>query len=372
MNSQRGFKIGSLLGVPINVRASALVFIVLFSVAYFPYFQRHATTNNQALIAAVALGVAIALSVLLHEIAHVLGGKLFGVKAHEISLTFFGGHAQFESSFAKPWHSVVTSLAGPATNLALGAILVITARTLNPLSVSLIVIALLHITGVINIMLGVFNALPGLPLDGGHALTAAVWHLTRSKAKGTLVAARSGQVLCVLIILWFIGLPLIQSKQLDMVSVMWTVVLVSILWSGAAASVKNAQIFAKGEAIDINSLIRPALQVPTTLTVAQLRTQLAATPITVAVLTHDGATFTGLIDPQAVMAVPDELASTITLESVSIVLPTGSVVTPDAQYADLLTNARVGESIRNLYVVSDTHQLHGVLWIKDLVAALNT
>ncbi|GEM_PF-5705585 len=106
--------------------------------------------------------------------------------------------------------------------------------------------------------------------------------------------------------------------------------------------------------------------------VAQLRERLSNTPITVAVLVHDGATYTGLIDPQAVLAVPESLANQVHLSAVALALDEGTVVPDTVDASELISNARVGDGIRNLYVVANANTLHGVVWIKDLVGALNS
>src|SRR5207247_3962139 len=128
-------------------------------------------------------------SVFLHEVAHAVAARLHGIKVFGITLVVFGGFTSARSDEKGPGPAFVISAVGPLTSLALGALfwaLSVATEASGPLSASF------GYVGWVNLLMAGFNFLPGLPLDGGRALEAAVWRITRNQELGTRSAAWSG------------------------------------------------------------------------------------------------------------------------------------------------------------------------------------
>jgi len=150
------------------------------------------------------LGILVALvlfaSVLLHELAHSLIARRKGLEISGITLFLFGGVSKLTKEPQSALSELLIALAGPATSLALAAGFWI----LGQLSPFPIASAILRILGLINLMLAIFNLIPGFPLDGGRVLRAIIWQLSGNFSQATRIAALSGQGFGLLFI--FIGI----------------------------------------------------------------------------------------------------------------------------------------------------------------------
>ncbi|NJO85658.1 MAG: site-2 protease family protein, partial [Synechococcaceae cyanobacterium RM1_1_27] len=131
-------------------------------------------------------------SILMHEICHSVVALAHGLKVRSVTLFVFGGVANIEREAPTAASAFWVALAGPAFNLSLFALLnllLLSGWIAEETPVHQIVLLLADL----NLFVGIFNLLPGLPLDGGQILRALVWGITGDKAKGILWASRSGQ-----------------------------------------------------------------------------------------------------------------------------------------------------------------------------------
>jgi Zn-dependent protease len=203
----RGFRIATIRGIPVYVDASWLWIAALALYvgtrdleAVFPELDALGALLYSAFGALLFFG-----SVFLHEVAHAVTARLANIQVAGITLVFFGGFTEARSESRGPGPAFAISAMGPATSLALGGIFWALARTLggweHPAS------ALLGYVGVLNALMAGFNVLPGLPLDGGRMLQAAVWHFSGSRGTGTRVAARAGMV---------VGIGLLAAAALEL------------------------------------------------------------------------------------------------------------------------------------------------------------
>lgn len=187
---QTGWRIGSLFGIPLFL--DPLWFLILalatlnFGLAYLQW----------GTVLAWSAGVIMALllfgSVLLHELGHSLVARSQGIKVNSITLFLFGGIAAIEEESKTPGQAFQVAIAGPLVSIALFVLLTLLTYILpNSTPANIMVADLARI----NIVLALFNLIPGLPLDGGQVLKAAVWKVTGNRFQGIHWAARAGQVL---------------------------------------------------------------------------------------------------------------------------------------------------------------------------------
>jgi Zn-dependent protease len=223
-----GFRIGRLFGIDIAIHPSWIIIFALmtFSLAesWFPVEGwSTATTWTVAFAAALLLFV----SVLVHELAHSLVARAQGIPVRSITLFLLGGVSTIESESTSPGREALMAGAGPASSLAIGAACSALAIVVQTPSIAH---AILVYLGYVNVLLAIFNMLPGFPLDGSRVLRSVLWALTHDPVKATRWAARTGQVFGFLMIaagvfvvfrgdvfggVWFgfIGWIVVQSSQ---------------------------------------------------------------------------------------------------------------------------------------------------------------
>ncbi len=192
---QGGWRIGSLFGIPLFIDPSWFLILAYLIFRNGVSWQSEYPDWGLALTYGVATLMALLLfgSVLLHELGHSLVALSQGIKVNSITLFLFGGVAAIEQESKTPGQAFQVAIAGPLVSLLLFALtsglLVVLPEGLGAFQV------MLRDLAVVNLFLGVFNLLPGLPLDGGQILKAAVWQATGSRFKGMHWAARSGTAL---------------------------------------------------------------------------------------------------------------------------------------------------------------------------------
>jgi Zn-dependent protease/CBS domain-containing protein len=192
---QSGWRVGSLFGIPLYIDPSWILILILVIMTQGAWFQSSYPGWGMPLAFGVGAAMALLLftSVLLHELGHSLVAKSQGIKVTSITLFLFGGVAAIEQESKTPGQAFQVAIAGPLVSLGLFGLLagltVAIPGSTSPLNV------LASNLAMINLVLALFNLLPGLPLDGGQVLKSIVWKLTGSRFQGVHWAARSGKLL---------------------------------------------------------------------------------------------------------------------------------------------------------------------------------
>jgi Zn-dependent protease len=204
---QAGWRIGSLFGIPLFVDSSWFIILALATFDNARYYQAYGLVLS--LVAGFVVALLLFGSVLLHELGHSLTAMSQGIKVNSITLFLFGGIAAIERESKTPGQAFQVAIAGPAVSIGLFIILGLAAYAVPPTN-------LLHPMAKeissINLVLGVFNLIPGLPLDGGQVLKAAVWKLTGSRISGVHWAAKTGQFLGWIAVTLGVGLFLLTQQ----------------------------------------------------------------------------------------------------------------------------------------------------------------
>jgi len=187
------YKIGKIFGIEIGLHYSW--FFIFFFLAYIlsnDYFPQYFPDLSKAHYWLVGTLSALFLfvSVLLHELCHSLVAKAHKIPIRRIQLFFFGGVAEIEDENITPQTELVMSLAGPVFSIAFAML----CFYITPFVTNITFQAVLHYLARINLVLGIFNLMPGFPLDGGRALRALLWMFTKDIEKATYIATRSGKV----------------------------------------------------------------------------------------------------------------------------------------------------------------------------------
>lgn len=188
------WQFGSVFSIPLFVDGSWFVVIALLTWLDGSDWQRMYPSwgPGWAWGAGFAMALLLFASVLLHELGHSLVARSQGIQVNSITLFLFGGIAAIEQESKTPGQAFQVAIAGPVVSLLLGFGLALVSLAL-PAGTPLAVVAT-NLSG-LNLVLGLFNLLPGLPLDGGQILKAAVWKVTGNRFRGIHWAAKAGQTL---------------------------------------------------------------------------------------------------------------------------------------------------------------------------------
>ena len=285
-----------------------------------------------AYFVAFAYALLLLISVLVHELAHALTAKIFHWPTEKIVLNLWGGHTQFERFTATPGRSVLVALAGPAANFVLAGAGWLLILAPDPTGVAGI---LANIFVWANLLIGIFNVLPGLPLDGGRLVESAVWKVTGSQEKGTIAAGWAGRIIVIALAVWFVLLPLLRGERPDVSLMLITVLVGSFLWMGASASIQQGRLRGRLHLVNAAALAEPAVGLPETATVADVR-RLAAAGATAVVLCGPDGRPVGIVDEAAVAPVPAGAAATTPATAVSYALSAGAYVPEWSQGQELV------------------------------------
>ncbi len=200
-------KLGHIAGIEIGLHFSwfIIAFLIAFSLA--AHFHSVRPGWNEAVVwgVSIATSVLFFITLLLHELAHSLVAKSRGLKVRAITLFALGGVSQIESEASDASSEFWIAIVGPLTSLVIGFVLLGIVRSwgwgLGREPVTPLASVLLWL-GYINVLLGVFNMIPGFPLDGGRVFRAIVWWITKKPEKSTRIAAKTGEVVAFLFILY--------------------------------------------------------------------------------------------------------------------------------------------------------------------------
>lgn len=207
---ENAFRIGSISGIAIRVDPSWFLIAALFALGFWGYFAQY----GHGTVAAVALAVAAAIlfftSVLAHELGHALEAQHRGVDVGGITLFLFGGVTETKFDVKRPFDEFALTAVGPYVSFVLAALFGLIATGANQIDIGWLG-DLSGVLGWINLILAVFNLLPGAPLDGGRILRSIVWKVTGDRPRAVRIAARAGQGLGLLVI----GLGLFQALVLE-------------------------------------------------------------------------------------------------------------------------------------------------------------
>src|SRR5215831_7321302 len=192
-----GVRIARPFGIPVFISPYWFLIAGVFVILYARGLDQ-AVAPNWKYVVAAAFVVLLYASVLVHELSHSVVARAFGLPVRRILLYPLGGFSEIEREPPTPGREFLVSAAGPLISLVLAAAGFGLARAFHPGGVPGVLLSQLVVA---NLLVGVFNMLPGLPLDGGRMLRAGVWKLTGRPSSATVAAAWAGRGLAVAVLL---------------------------------------------------------------------------------------------------------------------------------------------------------------------------
>jgi len=229
------FRLGSVFGFEIRIDFSWFIIFVLilwtFTAAVFP-----ANFPGLGTGAYIVMGVAGTLlffaSLLAHELSHSLVARRKGIPVEGITLFIFGGMAHTRMEAETPGDEFQIAAAGPAMSVAIAALLWLVWWAGTAAGISPVVTGVAGYIALLNVLLAVFNLLPGFPLDGGRLFRAGVWKYTGDLSRATRIATTGGKWIGLAIV--FLGLFQVFAR--DVLGGLWLVFIGWFLRNAAAAT----------------------------------------------------------------------------------------------------------------------------------------
>ena len=352
-------------GIPINIHASWLVIYALITwtlaVGYFPRVLPDlpaAAYWANGLLAAFLLFV----SVLLHELSHSLVAMAHGLSVRGITLHVFGGVSHLEDEPPSPRAEFLIAVVGPLTSLGIGALLwgmrstgVAATGTAGAITAYLLFV---------NVAVGIFNLIPGFPLDGGRILRSVLWHWKGTLSRATYTASRVGVVFA-----WgLVALGLLQVLGGAAVGGIWLILIGLFLQATANASYAQVALREALARVPVRDVMaRDVVSVPAEVTIEQLVEQFWVHHFT-SFPVMDDARVVGIASVQQVHAVPRERWGVARVRDVMHPLIDDLVVRPSHTLFEAL-----GKASRNgvgRVVVMDGPRVVGYLSLKDIAHVL--
>ncbi len=235
------FRVARLSGIEIRIHISwVVIFGIVLYTLWSDAFAHYGWSDQKRVIVSAIAALLFFCAILAHELSHSLVARRFHMAVSSITLFLLGGVANLRQEPPSAKAEFFMAAAGPGmsfliSGLGLGiAYAVDTADipSLQPVS------AVASYLGFINLALGVFNLLPGFPLDGGRVLRSIIWGIRKDRAKATPVAARGGQLVAGLFVLW----GLVQLQSGDNVLWFWPFLLAYFLYNAATQSLQQEKL----------------------------------------------------------------------------------------------------------------------------------
>jgi Zn-dependent protease len=330
---QGTFKVGTIAGSDVLVSSSWFLVAGLIAVIVAPVVdQAQPGLGPLKYVAGLAFAVILYLSVLLHEASHAIMARRYGFPVTSITLHFLGGMTAIEGEARKPRQEFFIAVVGPVTSIAVGAV----ALGIRPFTPEgLLLMAVEGLAGA-NLLVGVLNLVPGLPLDGGRVLKSAVWQLTGNVHRGTIVAGWGGRVTAVAVLLWPVLQRPVMGTEPDILDVVLAFVIAAFLWSGATASMSSAKLRSRLPNLVARDLARRTLAVPDDLPLAEaVRRAQEAGAGSLVTVTSAGVP-TGIVSEAALQATPEDRRPWVTVSAVSRTLVDGLRLPADISGEELV------------------------------------
>ena len=355
-------RVGSIAGIDVLITSSWFIVALLISLTFAPRIeQEQSGLGFWKYVAGFVVAVVLYLSVLLHEASHAVVAKRLGYGVNSITLHFLGGMTEIDGQSRRPRHEFWIAVVGPLTSVAIGA------AALGLFLVvpdGLVHLAIGYLAGA-NLIIGVLNLVPGLPLDGGRVLKAAVWGASGNQHRATVVAGWGGRLTALALLAW----PLLSGPLFNIEPTLIDVVLVFIvglfLWTGATAAMNHARLRQRLPALVARPLARRTLTVPSDLPLAEaVRQAQEAQAGSIVTVAPDGSPL-GIVSEAAVTAMPEDRRPWVPVSTVARAIEDGLTLPATVAGEDLVLAISRRPAEEYLLVEADG-RIYGVLSTADV------
>jgi Zn-dependent protease/CBS domain-containing protein len=378
-----GFRIGKLMGVEIRIDWSWLLILALITWSLgFSFTTIHPDWDlGLSWGLAVVSAVLFFASLIAHELAHSLVARNRGIPVRSITLFLFGGVSNIQREPSSPGGELLLAIVGPITSFVLGLIFLVLGffsvgagaiPSLNPSlafsQVSPWSTALFWL-GSINILLALFNLIPGFPLDGGRVLRSLLWWASSDLTKATRWATRVGQVVAWLIILT--GVAMIFNVQIPLlgsglIGGIWLILIGWFLHSAAVQSYRQTIIREILEDVPVKKMMYTDVPaVPAYISVETFIEEHLMKTNERTFLVVDGVRIIGLVTLDDVRQVPRDARRNMQVNQIMTPSSKLLVISPEEDATEGFMRMR-RQDLRQLPVVNGG-RIVGILRRKDII-----
>jgi len=362
-------KLFKLLGFEVRLDLSWIFIAILvvwsLSAGFFPHFYQDLSTQTYWVMGVVgALGLFA--SIVVHEFAHSLVARQFGMPMKGITLFIFGGVAEMGEEATSPKGEFFMAIVGPLTSIALAALFYGGAWLGRDSIWSTSVFGVLEYLGFINAILAGFNLLPAFPLDGGRVLRSILWGAKKNLKWATRISSNIGIGFGLLLV--FLGVLQIVSG--NFVGGLWWVLIGMFLQGAARMSYQQILTRQALEGEPISRFMKRNPQtVPTSLTVQDLvENYIYSQHYKMYPVTEDGK-LKGYVTTKQVQEIPRDEWDRHTVDEIYTPYSPENTISPDADAVEALSRMKSLGTSRLL--VAEGGRLRGIVALKDLMDFLS-
>lgn len=363
-----GVQVGRVLGVPVIIQPIWFALVVVLAIGFAPVVRQQVPgiAAGPSYAVAVVFVLLLYASVFVHEVSHLVIARALGMQVHRLVIQLFGGVTEIEEERpGEPGREYLVAAVGPLTSVLLGGVGLALLPAFDHGSVPRL---LAESFALLNLTVAAFNALPGLPLDGGRVLRAVVWGVTRDKVRGTVIAAWVGRVIAGGLVLVAIAQP--GGFGDTTFASFYLVLLAFYLWSAATLAIGQAKFTNAVPHLDVRALARRAMPVTAELPVAEAVRRAREQNARALVVVDGLGRPSGLVSEAAVVATPPQRQPWVSVSDLARPLDESLVLTTDMSGEALVL--AVQSSPASEYLVLDQRgTIWGVLARADLAAALH-
>jgi Zn-dependent protease len=319
MSTTRAVRIATLAGVEVRLAPSLAIIAVVLVWTFTGRFRADVGLATAVLMAS-SFAVLFFLTILAHELAHALEARHRDVEVHSVTLLLFGGVTEMHAHSQRPRDEFVIAAAGPYVSLVCAAAFALVATFAGDVLPAAAAGPVAEVAGLLawwNLLLALFNLVPGAPLDGGRILRAGLWLLLGDRLRALRIAVRCGQALGIALvvagIVALVRLPTVEAVAgaparpvtQGVIGAALLVVLGGFLFTTARRELHHAELDSVLEGRTVAELVG---ELPPPLPLDALVSGRLPTGGPSLVPVSDGTTIVGVIDTAAAAA--DESART--------------------------------------------------------------
>jgi Zn-dependent protease len=357
-----GLVIARVFGIPVYISPYWFFVAALLVYLYANSLDTSIQPTRVRYLVSAAFVVLLYASVLVHELAHCVVARAFKLSVRRVLLYPLGGFSEIEQEPPTPSQEFLVSVAGPVLSLVLAAG-AWGATKLVPDGLPNMILDQLFRA---NLLVGIFNLLPGLPLDGGRIFRAGIWKVTGKGATATIVAAWGGRVLAVALVL----VPLALngggfSSLIDNSYWLWLAFIAAFMWLQSGQAIRSAKVRERLPGLQARQLARRAIPVPASTPLAEaIRRADEAQARALVVVDHE-STPIAIVNEDAVIATPQQRRPWVEVGSLARTIEPGMVLGADLSGMELIDAVRKAPASEYLLIES-SGQVYGVLAAADI------
>jgi Zn-dependent protease len=357
-----GLVIARVFGIPVYISPYWFLVAALLVYLYANSLDNTVHPAHVRYLVSAAFVILLYGSVLVHELSHCAVARAFHLAVRRVLLYPLGGFSEIEQEPPTPAQEFAVSAAGPAISLVLAAIAA-ALTTVVPHGLANLLIDQLFRA---NLLVGIFNLLPGLPLDGGRILRAGIWRITGKAVTATIAAGWAGRVLAAAIIIVPIALSGGQFGSLVNSSYwLWLAFIAVFMWLQSGQAIKAARVRERLPGLQARQLARRAIPVPASLPLAEaIRRADAAQARALVVVDHESAPI-AIVSEEAVTATPEQRRPWVETGTLARTLGPGMVLSADLSGMELIDAVRKVPASEYL-LIEPSGEVYGVLAAADL------